>query len=65
LQEPFTQREMDVLRLVVDGCSNRQIAEKLFLSEGTVKFYVHNILQKLGVERRSQAIARARNLELM
>jgi LuxR family maltose regulon positive regulatory protein len=64
LLEPLTQRELDVLHLVAEGRSNRQIAEKLFLSEGTVKFYVHNILQKLGVESRSQAIAKARDLEL-
>ena len=64
LAEPLTQRELDVLRLLVEGHSNRQIAETLFLSEGTVKFYVHNILQKLGVESRSQAIARARTLKL-
>jgi LuxR family transcriptional regulator, maltose regulon positive regulatory protein len=64
LAEPLTQRELDVLRLLMDGYSNRNIAETLFLSEGTVKFYVHNILQKMGVESRSQAIARGRDLEL-
>jgi LuxR family transcriptional regulator, maltose regulon positive regulatory protein len=65
LPEPLTAREMDVLRLLAEGSSNRHIAEKLFLSEGTVKFYVHNILQKLGVKSRSQAIARAMALELL
>jgi LuxR family transcriptional regulator, maltose regulon positive regulatory protein len=65
LAELLTQRELDVLRLLIDGNSNRQIAETLCLSEGTVKFYVHNILQKLGVESRTQAIARARVLKLL
>jgi LuxR family maltose regulon positive regulatory protein len=65
LPEPLTQRELDVLHLLMEGLSNRQIAERLFLSEGTVKFYVHNILQKLGVESRSQAIAQAKTLKLV
>jgi LuxR family maltose regulon positive regulatory protein len=60
--EHLTPRERDVLHLLAKGCSNRQIAEKLFLSEGTVKFYVHRILQKLGVQSRTQAIVRARDL---
>jgi LuxR family transcriptional regulator, maltose regulon positive regulatory protein len=62
--EPLTPREMDVLRLLAQGCSNRQIAEKLVLSEGTVKFYVHIIIEKLGARSRTQAslIARERNL---
>ena len=57
--EPLTARELDVLRLLVEGRSNRQISQALILSEGTIKFHVHNVLQKLGVHSRSEAIARA------
>jgi len=64
LIEPLTPRELEVLNLLSAGLSNRQIAKKLFLAEGTVKFYMHSILQKLGVNSRTQAlvIARERNL---
>ena len=64
LVEPLTPRELEVLGLVAVGLSNRQIATKLVLAEGTVKFYVHTILEKLGVHSRTQAliIARERNL---
>jgi len=65
LPEPLTPRELDVLHLMVEGCSNRQIAEKLILAEGTVKFYVHGILEKLEVHSRTQAVARARELNLV
>ncbi|MGE5124591.1 MAG: LuxR C-terminal-related transcriptional regulator, partial [Acidobacteriaceae bacterium] len=65
LPEPLTPRELDVLRLLVTGCSDRQIAEELILARGTVKYYVHGILQKLDVHSRTQAIARARELDLV
>jgi LuxR family maltose regulon positive regulatory protein len=65
LIEPLTGRELDVLRLLVEGLSNRQIAGTLVLSEGTVKFHVHNLLEKLGVRSRSEAIARARKETLL
>jgi LuxR family maltose regulon positive regulatory protein len=64
LPEALTPRELDVLRLLVAGYSNRAIAEKLVLAEGTVKFYVHGLLGKLEVRSRAQAIARARELHL-
>ena len=59
LIEPLTPRELDVLRLLTGGFSNRQISEALVLSEGTIKFHVHNVLEKLGVHSRAEAIARA------
>jgi LuxR family maltose regulon positive regulatory protein len=64
LVEPLTPRELEVLSLLASGLSNRQIASKLVLAEGTVKFYVHTILEKLGVHSRTQAlvVARERNL---
>jgi LuxR family maltose regulon positive regulatory protein len=65
LPEPLSERELEVLGLVAEGLSNREIADKLFLSVGTVKTHVHNIFGKLGVESRPRAIARARELDLV
>jgi DNA-binding NarL/FixJ family response regulator len=62
LPEPLSEREQAVLRLLAIGLSNREIAERLSLAEGTVKNYVTNILQKLGVRDRTQAAVRAREL---
>ena len=53
--EPLTPREREVLRLVVEGFANKQIARRLQITEKTVKTHVSNILQKLGVEDRTQA----------
>ncbi|MFC2014617.1 LuxR C-terminal-related transcriptional regulator [Chloroflexota bacterium] len=65
LVEPLTQRELEVLRLIITGMSNREIAEKLFIVEGTVKTHINNIFTKLDVQSRTQAIAQARELELL
>ncbi|OGO29474.1 MAG: hypothetical protein A2Z16_12015 [Chloroflexi bacterium RBG_16_54_18] len=65
LVEPLSERELDVLRLVAEGMSNGEIAERLVVSVGTVKTHVHNLLDKLGVSSRTQAIARARELALL
>jgi LuxR family maltose regulon positive regulatory protein len=65
LIEPLSERELEVLRLVAEGLSNSEIAARLFVSVGTVKTHVHNILGKLGVEGRPRAIARARELKLV
>jgi DNA-binding NarL/FixJ family response regulator len=64
LPEPLTEREQEVLRLLAQGLSNREIAQRLFLAEGTVKNYVTSILGKLGVRDRTQAALRARELGL-
>ena len=55
LPEPLTERELEVLKLVAEGMGNRAIAEKLIVSEKTVKSHVANILQKLNVTSRTQA----------
>lgn len=52
LVEPLTQREMEVLRLIKDGLSNREIAEKLYLTLNTVKVHIKNIFGKLDVQSR-------------
>jgi len=57
--EPLTAREEDVLRLLVEGLSNREIGEKLFLSEGTVKNYVSAIIGKLQANDRTHAVVTA------
>jgi len=62
---PLSDRELDVLRLLADGRSNREIAGELFLAEGTVKNHVTNVLAKLGARDRTQAALRARALDLL
>jgi DNA-binding NarL/FixJ family response regulator len=62
---PLSDRELEVLRLLADGSSNREIAASLFLAEGTVKNHVTNVLAKLGARDRNQAALRARALDLI
>jgi DNA-binding NarL/FixJ family response regulator len=64
LAEPLTEREREVLRGVAEGLSNREIGQKLFLTEGTVKNYVTSVLQKIGARDRTQAALRAKELGL-
>jgi WD40 repeat protein/serine/threonine protein kinase len=64
LVDPLTERELDVLRLMVDGLSNQEIAEKLFLTAQTVKWYVKQIYDKLDARSRPRAIERAIALRL-
>jgi DNA-binding NarL/FixJ family response regulator len=61
----LTPREQEVLELVAAGCSNRQIADRLFIGERTAGVHVSNILTKLGVERRTEAVAVGRQLGLL
>ena len=56
---PLTERELEVLELIVAGCSNAEISEKLYVTVGTVKTHVRSILNKLCVEDRTQAAVRA------
>jgi LuxR family maltose regulon positive regulatory protein len=63
--EPLSPRELEVLRLIAQGHSNQEIADRLFLALSTVKGYTRTIFDKLQVQRRTEAIARARELGLL
>jgi LuxR family maltose regulon positive regulatory protein len=63
--EPFSARELEVMRLIAGGYSNAEIAARLFITERTVKFHTGNILAKLGVKNRTQAVLRAREMGLI
>jgi LuxR family maltose regulon positive regulatory protein len=65
LIDPLSVRELEVLRLVAVGRSNREIARELIVTVGTVKKHVNNIFGKLEVQSRTQAVARARELGLL
>jgi len=65
LIEPLTAREIEVLALLADGCSNNDIASKLVISLATVKKHASSILSKLDAANRTQAIARARQIGLL
>jgi DNA-binding NarL/FixJ family response regulator len=65
LPEPLSEREEEILGLLAQGLTNREIADRLSLAPGTVKNYVTAVLQKLGVRDRTQAAIRARELGLL
>jgi DNA-binding NarL/FixJ family response regulator len=65
LAEPLSERELEILRLLAAGDSNKEIAAALFIAEGTVKNHVTNILGKLDARDRTQAALRARELGLI
>jgi len=65
LVEPLSKREVEVLQLIAQGLSNREISERLFLALSTVKGHNRNIFAKLQVQRRTEAVARARELGLV
>jgi LuxR family maltose regulon positive regulatory protein len=65
LIEPLTEREMDVLRRIVAGLSNPEIAEELYIATSTVKSHVNHIYGKLGVAHRTEAVVRAYELDLL
>ncbi len=61
----LSNREIEVLRLVAEGYSNKEIADKLFVSLNTTKTHLSNIYSKLGVSRRTQAVQKARDIALI
>lgn len=65
LEEPLSDREIEVLRRIADGASNKEIASALVIAEGTVKNHITNILGKLGVTGRLQAVNKARELGII
>jgi DNA-binding NarL/FixJ family response regulator len=65
LENPLTEREMEVLKMVAKGASNKDIADQLVIAEGTVKNHLTNILSKLGAQDRLNAVLKARELGLL
>jgi ATP/maltotriose-dependent transcriptional regulator MalT len=65
LIDPLTRRELEVLQLIAAGLSNQEIAEQLVVALSTVKKHINRIYSKLGVKRRTQAVVRARELNLL
>jgi len=63
--EPFSTREVAILRLLAGGYSNKEIARSLFLAEGTVKNYVSTLLDKLGTRDRTRAVLKAITLRII
>jgi len=63
--EPLSNRELEVLQLIAEGLTNKEIAARLYLAAGTVKVHAHNIYNKLGVNGRTQAVAKARVLNIL
>jgi len=58
---PLSRREVEVLQLIEEGLTNREIAQRIVVEQGTVKRHVHNILSKLNVRNRAEAVTKARN----
>ena len=65
LLDPLSERELEILQLIAGGMSNKELANELVLTVGTVKWHLNNIYSKLGVRSRTQAVARARELGLV
>jgi LuxR family transcriptional regulator, maltose regulon positive regulatory protein len=65
LSEPLSQRELEILHLIAQGLSNREISQQLFLALNTIKGHNQKIYSKLYVQSRTEAIARARELGLL
>jgi LuxR family transcriptional regulator, maltose regulon positive regulatory protein len=65
LADPLSQRELQILTLICKGLSNQEIGQQIFLSLSTVKWHNQNIFDKLDVQRRTEAVARARELNLL
>ena len=65
LIEPLSEREIEVLQLMAEGLSNQKISSRLYLSLNTIKAHTRNLYGKLGVNNRTQAVAKARSLGII
>jgi LuxR family maltose regulon positive regulatory protein len=65
LVDPLSERELEVLHLIAEGLKNQAIADKLFISLHTVKIHARRIYAKLGVSRRTQAVAKAKEIHIL
>jgi len=65
LKAGISRREGDVLALIDEGLSNQQIADKLFISESTVKKHISNLFHKLQVERRNESVKKAKEMSIL
>jgi LuxR family transcriptional regulator, maltose regulon positive regulatory protein len=65
INERLTPREVSILTLLESGLSNKKLAEAIFVSEGTLKWHLHNVYGKLSVKNRLGAMARARTLGIL
>ena len=61
----ISKRELEILQLINEGLSNQQIADKLYLSENTIKKHVSNLFLKLDVERRTEAVKKAKEMRIL
>ena len=61
----LSKREYEILQLITEGLSNQQIADKLFVSENTIKKHISNLFLKLDVERRTEAVKKAKALRVI
>lgn len=61
----ISNREYEVLQKIAEGLSNKEIAERLFLSESTIKTHVSNLLMKLDAKRRTQAVKKAKSFQIL
>jgi LuxR family maltose regulon positive regulatory protein len=65
MDDPLSQRELEVMRLIIQGLSNKEIGERLFLALDTVKGHNRKIFRKLGGQSRTEAIAKAREIGIL
>lgn len=65
IESGLSKRELEILHLISEGLSNQQIADRLFVSENTVKKHISNLFLKLDVQRRTEAIKKAKELQIL
>jgi DNA-binding NarL/FixJ family response regulator len=65
MPKSLTRRELEIVKLVAEGLRNREIAQRLFVTEGTIKLHLHNVYEKLGVDGRMELLLRVQSLGLI